>query len=233
MNAEISNFFRAHSKNTKLTKDEHEYIDNLMFHRSSPAKKILPIFPRATPLIKETRFSASNYSSASSTGLNLSRKRLEIFDNDLFRPLFSLTDEPSSVCNPTNDDQKNDDIKMNFVNETNALFNTEEFISRSPPRQMTDAAKELMASLTMNNDSYSIFPNSSKESDNIPSFEFQLPEKTLPEFTFDISIEKNIESIEKDSEYIFDFEISGYTASTDSATHFPDNQLPQFEFIID
>ena len=240
LNVEIANFFRCHSKNTKLTKEESEYIDNLLFTQSSPTKKTLPLFPRATPFGKETPFTNSKYSSFSSTGLKSSKKRLEVFDKDLrtIKPSFSLAEE-ASISNIVPFEKKTeiniDEITKNFPSDNFTYHNpTKSFISSSPPRQMTDAAKELMANISMNVDAYpepqEIISHLPKHIENPPSFEFKIPDSSLPEFCFDISLEKTGKVIEKQSEFIFNFDISGYSHSSGSKTHISDRELPKFYF---
>ena len=246
LNAEMANFFRCHTKNTKLTNEESYFIDNLLFSRSSPTKKTIPLFPRATPVCKETPFINSKYSSLSSTGLKSSRKRLEIFDKDLesFKPSFLLSEEipvPSDIMDRIRNivtDKFDETGKIKSFNDSNEHNPAENDNIRSPPRQMTDAAKELMASINMN--VYNAFPvpepieissNIPKQNENIPSFEFKIPKSSLPEFYFDISPEKISKSVEKQPEFEFHFDISGYVPG--SSTHVSDSQLPKFHFKID
>lgn len=240
LNAELANFFRCHTKNIKLTKEESEYIDNLLFSQSSPTKKTLPLFPRATPYGKETLFTSSKYPSLTSTGLKSSRKRLEIFDKDLesFKPSFSLSEEvPVTVSDNTMNIATLETVKNDPVNNFHDHKVNESEIIRSPPRQMTDAAKELMASISMNVDDYpepkEIPSNIPKQTENLPSFEFKIPETSLPVFHFDISQEATRMPAEKRPEFEFPFDISGYSRSASASMHVPDNELPKFHFKIE
>lgn len=229
----MANFFRLHSKNTKLTNEESEYIDNLLFSKSSPTKKTLPLFPRATPYGMDTPFTNSKYSSLSSTGLKSSRKRLEIFDKDLesFKPSFLLADEIAISSNATNE------INNEIVSKETAKFSahnpTESSTTRSPPRQMTDAAKELMANINMNVETYPKPQETPIHTEISPSFEFKIPERSLPEFHFDIFQDAGSKIADKRPEFKFNFDISCYAPSSSSSTHVPDSQLPKFHFITD
>lgn len=252
-NSDLANFFRSHSKTSKLTKSEFNYIDSLIFSQSSPTKNSLPIFPRATPLFN------SKISSFSSTALKTSRKRLEIFEQD-FKALqgsFPLNEEPS-VCDEfpeIGESQKklnsgtvdfrrevpDDSSVFNSSNLNSLLHDSKTSIHNSPPRQMTDAAKELMASINMNVDSESQNDEEDIQKStiqahvvNLPKFEFDIPAKKLPEFKFEISEDKPEQIADlklAQTEYKFDFNLSDFeeNKSLEPSLQF---KLPEFYFEI-
>lgn len=248
-NSDLANFFRSHSKTSKLTKSEFNYIDSLIFSQSSPTKNSLPIFPRATPLFN------SKISSFSSTALRTSRKRLEIFEHDVksSQSSFSLTDEPSEFPGIEEPQKKLNGGTKDFrrdVADASSVFNgsnlnglfyeTKTSIHNSPPRQMTDAAKELMASINMNVDletqnyEEDIQKSTKSHIANLPKFEFDIPAKKLPEFKFEISEDKPEKIAEvkfTQTDYKFDFNLSDFEEhkSLEPSLQF---KLPEFNFEI-
>ena len=255
----MASFFRNHAKNTKLTKEEFEIIDNMLFSLGSPTKKSLPLFPRATPLGFGTTHSLnSKYHSFSSTIPRASRRRLEIFDQDTFisKPAFVPNEEPTNSSTMSSKTLATVNKSSNWNN--NEIFQDSDFLAgnkvenlekqefndsikpHSPPRQMTSAAKELMASISMNVDSvpdkveYSIKDHGQRIS--LPIFEFKIPEnELLPEFPFDISDENNdtiISEVSKKLDYEFLFDISDYENGV-SPKLISEKELPVFNFKID
>ena len=142
-NIEVAKFLQQHAKNIKLTKEEYNYLDNLIFTHNSPTKKIIPLFPRATPLsfgsTPSTTFKQSYFPASA---LKTSRKRLEIFDQNLSSENNS-TELAAKIVNVDVADKILDELgrNINVISDSS----TKTF---SPPRQMTDAAKELMASIS-------------------------------------------------------------------------------------
>lgn len=248
-NFELADFFRSHSKASKLSKEEFSYVDGLIFSHTSPTKKILSLFPRATPLQmgKETPFLNSRTNSFSSTVLRTSRKRLEIFDKEfeLSKQPFVLNEEPVTILGKQ---QRYTDEMMEVSTEnpdknpkleTINVFNSTNY--RSPPRQMTDAAKELMASINMNvdlgseNEEDISKPIHQPQITNLPKFEFDIPGKKLPEFHFDISEsipEKTTSVKPEQTKYKFDFIISDFAKSKPLEPTL-ETKLPNFYFKID
>lgn len=248
-NFKLVNFFRSHSKVSKLSKEEFAYVDGLIFSHTSPTKNILSLFPRATPLQmgKETPFSSSRINSFSSTVLRTSRKRLEIFDKEfeLSKHSFVLSEEPVTILEKH---QRCNDEMMEVCKETpdenpklenSNVFNFTKI--HSSPRKMTDAAKELMASININVDlGDENGEDISKlihqpQITNLPKFEFEIPGKKLPEFHFDISEsipEKTAFVQPEQTKYNFDFVISDFAESKPLEPTL-ESKLPNFYFKID
>ena len=248
-NFELASFFRSHSKVSKLTKEEFAYAESFIFPHPSPTKKFLPLFPRATPLQmgRETPLLNSRTTSFSSTILRTSRKRLEIFDKEfessksafvineelatILEKHQRLYDESMEICTENAD-------KIPKVENVN-VFSSSKY--HSPTLQMTDAAKELMASINMNVDLESINDEDlSKLTNqphikNLPESEFEISGKKLPEFYFDISgsIPEKTTSVKPDqTEYKFDFSISDFAESKPLEPKL-ESKLPSFYFKID
>lgn len=241
LNFELANFFRCHSKLSKLNKEEFSYANSLIFPHASPTKKNLPLFPRATPLqmARETPLLNSKNNSFSSTILRTSRKRLEIFDKEFEssneQPVTILekhqrhNDELMEICTENAD-------KISKLEKVNAFKSS---TYHSPTRQMTDAAKELMASINMDVDEGSIndedLSKNQSHVSNFPKFEFEISGTKLPEFHFDISenIPEKSNSVKLGrTEYKFDFSISDFAESNPLEPSL-ESKLPNFYFKID
>lgn len=246
-NFELADFFRSHSKALKLSKEEFAYVDSLIFSHASPNKRILPFFPRATPLKteKKTPFLNSKTTSFSSSALKTSRKKLEIFDKEfeLSTQSFALSEEPATFLEI--EKRYNDEVMEVFtenVDKVPKIESVSEYNSTSyysPSRQMTDAAKELMASINMNvdlvsrNDKYISESINQSQSKNLPKFEFGIPSKKLPEFHFDISDSVPKKSLKlEQTGYKFDFIISDFSESK-PLEPILESKLPNFYFKID
>lgn len=252
-NSELAKFFRSHLKASKLTKEEFNYIDGLIFSHTSPKKKSLLLFPRATPLQagRETPLFNSRTSSLSSTALRTSRKRLEIFDKEFetSKTSFALHEEPT--INPETHKRQNDELmeifketpdkipKLENIIEINNFNSTETLNNSSTPRQMTDAAKELMASINMNFDSNlekfeEVISKTTHQTyaTNLPKFLFEIPAKKLPEFHFDISEDKHEKIVNDRPEYKFDFEMSEFEENKQLEPSL-ESKLPNYYFKID
>lgn len=249
LNSELAHFFRSHAKNMKLSKDEVEYIDNLLFSCRSPAHNTLSLFPLTTALAfeRETPSIISKYSSVPSTVLKSSRKRLDLVnDKSEFPKLSPSSNEeianfrafPTSFTNTvpvatnSTENLQIEDDQEKFINIDKVIIESEVSLIKNPHRQMTNAAKELMASICWTTET---IEESSKKTNNLPVFEVQNPESNIPKFYFDTSEEKpndkNIETI-KPAEFLFHFDISEYNKSTNTKNHSYD-QLPKFYFKID
>lgn len=248
MNSELATFFRHHVKTAKLSKEEFDHIESMIFSRHSPSKKALPLFPRATPLTagRETPFS-SRYSSVSSSVLKSSRKTLEVYDYDiedsksfLANHEKNMDDSNSKVFNLNESfNQNNNDMNEGPLYSTGELGKDSEIsVSTNTHRQITDAAKELMASMLMSVDEEIEtvqLPSKKDEIANLPTFAFKIPESDLPKFHFDISEHKpaqNFTGPPNQLEYSFNFDLSDYEKSSELSPS-SNIKLPEFIFKID
>ena len=233
-------------KNIKLTKEEFDHIDNLLFSRSNQSKKNVPLYPLVAnmPFGRETPSLNSRFSSFSSAILRSSRKHLEVFDKDFESLKSSVVMNDIELPSPSMLNTKDNYDLMAQVHESVDVDEPKITISeseipiilKSPPRKMTDAAKELIASININiGEASEIIQELPKNTMKLPVFDFKLPETKLPEFHFDIPVEKS-KSLQptdepiQESKYLFDFDISGYKKSKNSYTC---DKLPKFNFEID
>lgn len=245
VNSELASFFRRHSKTTKLSKEEYSYVDSLLFSQSSPTKNTLSAFPRVTPLTfsRETPFT-SRVQSASASVLRSSRKHLEIFDSAIktsspsFNNLLSKINDEIEVTSESIDEQKSSvEIEENSVDKGVEIKNQEisEISNGAETQEMTSAAKELLASISMNIDSDEKEPNALMSS-TIETKSSDLKFEKLPEFKFDLDVVLKPENAPKYQspelpQYTFDFDLSLYPEDHKKENSF--SSLPTFEFKID
>lgn len=229
-NIEVAKFLQQHAKNIKLTKEEYNYLDNLIFTRNSPTKKSISLFPRATPLpfgsTPSTTFKQSYFPASA---LKTSRKRLEIFDYNLISENYSI--ESAKNVNVDVADKSFDELERN--NHGISDRNTK---TLSPPRQMTDAAKELMASISINFElPIDSIENLTETNNDTISLKFPENNSKFPiqKLDFDKKEEIYCQNSEKifGSSPKFDFNISEFE-ETDRIS-VPEQILPSFFFQID
>lgn len=235
-NIEVAKFLHHHAKNIKLTKNEYDYLDNLLFLRNSSTKKSMSLFSRATPLpfgsTPSTNFK-QNQSYFSVSSLKTSKKRLEIHDYHSIskKDLIEFEEVKESIefnANLANKlDKSSDDLAGN-----NYAINDSDTRTISPPRQMTDAAKELMASISINfdlPDEYLI--ETKKDAIILPNYESRIVE---------INFDKKEENVCQNSLNIFgprsesidfSFDITEFDES--DPNYMPEKNLPSFFFQID
>lgn len=246
-NAELANFFRCHSKNSKLSKEEFEHIDSLLFGRSFPLTA-----PPCGPFTWNPTSSTSKFSSTSDFTQRSSRKKLDFFESGelkVSKPLFNFETAPSEpfslMQKPVGLEffekpREDDSVKITKV-ESN-LADTSK-----TPRKMTDAAKELMASIQMfvdasTDEQEDEVMNSNDQHQTIPAFKFEIPVKKLPEFHFDISESKpepvkplfsKEQPRKQQDEYKFEFDLSGFSESKQTTNNYSNAILPHFNFELD
>lgn len=250
-NAELANFFRNHSKNSKLSKEESNYVENILFSRSSPATLPLSLFPRATPVSTfswEPKSLSSTLPSVSEIMQRSSRKKLELevleTDLEISKSLFACEDDVPAES--ISDFQGLEYLDARYDDKSVKISKVDSNLSDASkiPRKMTDAAKELMASIQMHLDSSTDEQkddemNPIENNQAIPAFEFEIPAKKLPEFHFDISVAEPSKPIfiaeqqPKEPEFKFHFDLSEFKASTKLYYQHSNTILPQFNFKLD
>lgn len=163
-NAELVSFFKNHDQAVKLTAEELQYVESLLFSHSSPRQKHQPAFPRITPLAaNRLALSSPRVPPASAPNFKTSRKQLEVVDMDdgpreaphatpnrQFEFSFGLgaSGQAADRVMETTADPLRANVPSLDTERTAVEDNSKEKLSDTQ-RPMTEAAKQLMASILM------------------------------------------------------------------------------------
>lgn len=245
-NAELANFFRFHTKNRKLSKEEFIHVESMLFSREILTTPSLPLFPRATPTSASASFSREHKLSSSKLSdfkQKNSRKNLDIIEsgtensNPLFASVFGQIESLSGFLDLKKDISADDSAKLKEID-------SKKIDEINTPRKMTDAAKELMASIQMN------FDKSAEEQEDEEmiqktnhqalqnNFEFSVSKKPLPEFQFNIFETEPKSSVSipdhkfKNADHKFFFDLSVFKVEK-SPYPSSNEALPQYTFKLD